>query len=55
MSENTEKSIEDQIREELFEEDASEDVKLTNCKLCGDPTVGDICRSCEMLQEIKVL
>lgn len=43
----------EKIRPKL--EDASEDVKLTNCKLCGDPTVGDICRSCEMLQEIKVL
>ena len=35
-------------------EKVSEEVKLTKCKLCGDPTVGDICRACEMLQEIKV-
>ena len=35
-------------------EKVSEEVKLTKCKLCGDPTVGDICRPCEMLQEIKV-
>jgi uncharacterized protein (TIGR00269 family) len=32
-----------------------EETKLNDCKLCGDPTVGDVCRACEMLQEIKVL
>ena len=32
-----------------------EDVKLNDCKLCGEPTIGDLCRACEMLQELKVL
>lgn len=36
-------------------EKVSEEVKLTECKICGDPTVGDICRPCEMLQELKIL
>jgi len=30
------------------------ETKLTECKKCGEPTVGDLCRACEMLQEIKV-
>jgi len=30
------------------------ETKLTECKECGEPTVGDICRACEMLLEIKV-
>lgn len=36
-------------------ETVSEEVKFSNCKLCGDPTVGDICRPCEMLQDLKIL
>ena len=32
-----------------------EEVKLHNCKLCGEPTVGDLCRPCQMLQELQVL
>lgn len=32
-----------------------EETKLQECKLCGEPTVGDLCRSCEMLQELKIL
>jgi len=31
------------------------EVKLYNCRVCGEPTVGDLCRACEMLQELKVL
>ena len=31
------------------------EVKLNNCKLCGEPTAGDLCRSCQMLEEIRVL
>jgi uncharacterized protein (TIGR00269 family) len=31
------------------------EVELRNCKLCGEPTVGDICRPCQLLQEIGVL
>lgn len=29
--------------------------KLNNCKLCGEPTVGDVCRPCLLLEEIRVL
>ena len=32
-----------------------QDVKLQECKLCGEPTVGDLCRPCEMLEKLKVL
>jgi uncharacterized protein (TIGR00269 family) len=30
----------------------AEEVKLQDCKLCGEPTVGDLCRPCQMLQEL---
>jgi len=33
----------------------AEEVKLQDCKLCGEPTVGDLCRPCQMLQELNVL
>ena len=33
----------------------AEEVKLQDCKLCGEPTVGDLCRACQMLQELNVL
>jgi len=29
--------------------------KLTECKLCGEPTVKDVCRPCQMLQELKII
>jgi len=32
----------------------AEEVKLQECKLCGEPTVGDLCRACQMLQELGV-
>jgi uncharacterized protein (TIGR00269 family) len=32
----------------------AEEVKLQDCKLCGEPTVGDLCRACQMLQELGV-
>jgi uncharacterized protein (TIGR00269 family) len=31
------------------------EVKLNNCKLCDEPTVGDLCRACEMLEDLKVI
>jgi uncharacterized protein (TIGR00269 family) len=31
------------------------EVKLNDCKICGEPTVEDLCRPCEMLQELRVL
>jgi len=33
----------------------AEEVKLQDCRLCGEPTVGDLCRACQMLQELAVL
>ena len=30
------------------------EVQLNDCKLCGEPTVKDICRPCQMLQQLKV-
>jgi uncharacterized protein (TIGR00269 family) len=35
-------------------EASAEEVKLQDCRLCGEPTVGDLCRACEMLQELGV-
>jgi uncharacterized protein (TIGR00269 family) len=32
----------------------AEEVKLQDCRLCGEPTVGDLCRACQMLQELGV-
>ncbi len=29
-----------------------EDVQLSECKICGEPTTGDICRACELLDKI---
>jgi uncharacterized protein (TIGR00269 family) len=36
-------------------EDFFEEVKLGECKVCGEPTVGDLCRPCQMLEELKIL
>ncbi len=36
-------------------ESYAEEVKVQNCKLCGEPTVGDPCRPCQLLQELRVL
>ncbi|MCW4031515.1 MAG: TIGR00269 family protein [Candidatus Bathyarchaeota archaeon] len=33
---------------------SAEKVKLHECKLCGEPTVGNLCRACQMLQELGV-
>ena len=33
-------------------EAATKKVKLQNCRLCGEPTVEDLCRACQMLQEL---
>ena len=29
--------------------------ELRECKVCGEPTVGDVCKACQMLQELNVL
>jgi uncharacterized protein (TIGR00269 family) len=33
----------------------AEEVKLHECKMCGEPTIGDLCRPCQLLQELGVL
>jgi uncharacterized protein (TIGR00269 family) len=45
------KSIE-KIRTAL--EASAEKVELQNCKLCGEPTVDDLCRACQMLQDVGI-
>lgn len=30
-------------------------IKLKSCKYCGEPSIGDICRACELLEELGVL
>jgi uncharacterized protein (TIGR00269 family) len=36
-------------------EKIADEAKLRECKYCGEPTVGDICRLCCMLRELGVL
>ena len=36
-------------------EASAEDVTLQECRLCGEPTVGDLCRACQLLQELGVV
>ena len=33
----------------------AKEIQLNECRLCGEPTVGNICRPCQMLQELKIL
>jgi len=35
-------------------EAVAKEVKLNDCKMCGEPTVGDTCRPCEMLQDLQI-
>jgi uncharacterized protein (TIGR00269 family) len=35
-------------------EASAEEVNLQECKLCGEPTVGDMCRACQLLQELGI-
>ena len=46
------KSIE-RIRPAL--EAMGEEAKLQDCKICGEPTVGEICKPCQMLQQLSIL
>jgi len=32
-----------------------EEAKLKDCRICGEPTVGELCKPCEMLQELRIL
>ena len=36
-------------------EDFAEKAKLHDCKTCGEPTIGDLCKPCQLLQELDVL
>ena len=33
----------------------AEEAELQNCRICGEPTVGELCKPCQMLQELHVL
>jgi len=33
----------------------AEEAKLQNCRICGEPTVGELCKPCQMLQELHIL
>jgi len=33
----------------------AEEVKLRDCKICGEPTVSEICKPCQMLRELSIL
>ncbi len=45
------KSVE-RIRPSL--EAVAEEVKLQDCKECGEPTVGEICQPCQMLRKLGI-
>jgi len=36
-------------------EKLAEEAKLRECKFCGEPTVGDVCKLCSMLRELNVV
>jgi len=46
------KSIE-RIRPAL--EAMAKEAKLQDCRVCGEPTVGEVCKPCQMLQELGIL
>jgi len=33
----------------------AEEAKIQDCRICGEPTVGELCKPCEMLQELRIL
>jgi len=33
----------------------AEEAKLKDCRICGEPTVGELCKPCQMLQELRIL
>jgi len=33
----------------------AEEAKLQNCKTCGEPTLGELCKPCQMLKELHIL
>lgn len=46
-------SVYDQMRDMLMEK--YKDFKLNRCEICGEPTVGRICKSCELRLRLKDL
>jgi len=32
-----------------------EEAKIQNCRICEEPTVGELCKPCQMLQELHIL
>jgi uncharacterized protein (TIGR00269 family) len=36
-------------------EEIAEEAKLQNCRICGEPTVGELCKPCQMLQELHIV
>jgi uncharacterized protein (TIGR00269 family) len=36
-------------------EKVSEEGKLNNCKICGEPTSGNMCKACLMLEDLNIL
>jgi len=32
-----------------------EEAKIRDCRICGEPTLGELCKPCEMLQELGIL
>jgi uncharacterized protein (TIGR00269 family) len=36
-------------------EATAEEAKLQDCKRCGEPTVGELCKPCQMLEKLSVL
>ena len=36
-------------------EEFAEEVELNECRICGEPSISNLCRPCHILQELKVL
>jgi len=36
-------------------ETVAKEIEIKECKVCGEPTVGEICKPCQMLQELSIL
>jgi len=32
----------------------AEEAKLQDCRICGEPTIGELCKPCQMLQELHI-
>jgi uncharacterized protein (TIGR00269 family) len=47
-------SFEDFVNKIMGKEDLMK-IKLNRCKHCGEPTTREICRACELLEDLKIL